>query len=118
VLQFNKRDLATICTVEEMNRSLNPHNWPWFEASALSGQGVFETLKGVSKLTLLSLKKRLTRGGEAAAAPSRPAPRPAPAPAPAPPGKPPQPAPAPPPPPAPPTPAAPPPPPPPPPPHH
>jgi mutual gliding-motility protein MglA len=26
VLQYNKRDLANICTVEEMNRSLNPHN--------------------------------------------------------------------------------------------
>jgi signal recognition particle receptor subunit beta len=77
VLQYNKRDLANICTVEEMNRSLNPHNWPHFESSALTGQGVFETLKGVSKLTLLSLKKRLTRGGEASSSPSRPAPRPA-----------------------------------------
>jgi mutual gliding-motility protein MglA len=74
VLQYNKRDLADISTVEEMNRYMNPHNWPWFEASALTGQGVFETLKGVSKLTLLSLKKRLTRGGESAAPPARTAP--------------------------------------------
>src|SRR5437763_5544408 len=77
VLQYNKRDLANICTVEEMNRLLNPHNWPHFESSALTGQGVFETLKGVSKLTLLSLKKRLTRCGESASPPSRPAPPPA-----------------------------------------
>jgi mutual gliding-motility protein MglA len=76
VLQYNKRDLADICSVDEMNRLINPHNWPWFEASALSGQGVFETLKGVSKLTLLSLKKRLTRGGESPAPTARP-PRPA-----------------------------------------
>ncbi len=78
VLQFNKRDLADICSVEEINRNLNPRGWPHFEASALTGQGVFETLKGVSKLTLLSLKKRLTRGGESSQptrmAPPRPVP--------------------------------------------
>jgi pyruvate/2-oxoglutarate dehydrogenase complex dihydrolipoamide acyltransferase (E2) component len=85
VLQYNKRDLADILSVDELNRLMNPHGWPAFEASALTGQGVFETLKGVSKLTLLSLKKRLTRGGESAATtPTRPAPpRPGPAPAPA-----------------------------------
>jgi mutual gliding-motility protein MglA len=103
VLQYNKRDLADILGVEELNQSLNPRGWPHFEASALTGQGVFETLKGVSKLTLLSLKKRLTRSGSEAPAPAppRPAPplaRPAPAPAafPAPPHAPVKPAPAPP----------------------
>jgi signal recognition particle receptor subunit beta len=80
VLQYNKRDLADILSVDEMNRVLNPHGWPAFEASALTGQGVFETLKGVSKLTLLSLKKRLTRGGESAATPARPMSPPPPAP--------------------------------------
>jgi mutual gliding-motility protein MglA len=89
VLQFNKRDLADICTVDEMNAALNRHNWPWFEASAVSGVGVFETLKGISRYTLMALKKRLGRN-EPAAAPARPGtaapPKPAaapPAPAPA-----------------------------------
>lgn len=59
VLQFNKRDLDDICTVEELNEALNRGKWPWFEASALHGDGVFGTLKGVSKETLLSLKRRL-----------------------------------------------------------
>ena len=72
VLQFNKRDLADICTVDEMNAALNRHDWPWFEASAVTGMGVFETLKGISKQTLLSLKKRLGRSE-----PSSPPPRPA-----------------------------------------
>ena len=72
VRQFNKRDLPDICTVEEMNRALNRHNWPYFEASALTGEGVFETLKGVSKLTLMSLKKRLGRSGSEPAPPPRP----------------------------------------------
>ena len=62
VLQFNKRDLPDICSVEELNAALNPDGrWHYFESSAIDGQGVFETLKGVSKLTLMSLKQRLTR---------------------------------------------------------
>lgn len=74
VLQFNKRDLPDICSVEEMNQALNRGNWPWVEASAVTGTGVFETLKEVSKVTLLALKKRLARGSDAPATPPRPAP--------------------------------------------
>jgi signal recognition particle receptor subunit beta len=82
VLQYNKRDLAEIFSVEELNQALNRQGWPWFEASAVSGQGVFETLKGISKYTLLALKKRLGRSGAEAptrlSAPSAgPVPRPA-----------------------------------------
>jgi signal recognition particle receptor subunit beta len=62
VLQFNKRDLPSICTVEEMNESLNRGNWPYCEASALNGSGVLDTLKMISKATLMALKKRLTKG--------------------------------------------------------
>ncbi len=61
VLQFNKRDLPDICTVEEMNAALNRGNWSHVEASAVTGMGVFETLKEISQVTLLSLKKRLGR---------------------------------------------------------
>jgi signal recognition particle receptor subunit beta len=85
VLQFNKRDLHDIASVEELNQALNRGNWPSFEASALTGTGVFETLKGVSKLTLLSLKKRLSKDSPRAGAATRPAAtttRPAPAPQP------------------------------------
>jgi signal recognition particle receptor subunit beta len=99
VLQYNKRDLSDICSIEEMNAALNRHGWPWFEASAVTGVGVFETLKGISKHTLLSLKKRLgrsepaSRPAPAAAAKPAPAPAvPAPAPAAAPPAPPPRPA--------------------------
>jgi hypothetical protein len=49
----------------------------------VTGMGVFETLKEVSKVTLLALKKRLARGSDAPATAPRPAaPRPAAAPAP------------------------------------
>ena len=87
VLQYNKRDLHDIASVEELNQALNRGNWPHFEASALTGTGVFETLKGVSKLTLLSLKKRLSKDQPARPQPvARPqmTPRPAPQPEPAP----------------------------------
>jgi mutual gliding-motility protein MglA len=91
VLQYNKRDLADICTIAELNQALNHHDWPCFEASALSGEGVFETLKGISKFTLLALKKRLGRGAETTtpqrAASQRPAAQ-APAPPPSPPPQP------------------------------
>ena len=83
VLQFNKRDLADICTVEEMNAALNRHNWPWFESSAVTGAGVFETLKGISRQTLMALKKRLGRSEPAPAPAARQAPSAAPRPAPA-----------------------------------
>jgi mutual gliding-motility protein MglA len=69
VLQYNKRDLADIYPVEELNLAINRQGWPFYEASAVSGQGVFETLKGISKHTLLALKRRLGRSG--ADAPAR-----------------------------------------------
>ncbi len=58
VFQYNKRDLLNIVTVEELQKTLNPKNLPWFEAIALQGIGVFETLKAISKLVLLELKKK------------------------------------------------------------
>jgi hypothetical protein len=59
VLQYNKRDLADILTLEELERSLNKGDWESYEASALTGGGVFETLRGISRLTLISLRKQL-----------------------------------------------------------
>ncbi|MGK2935323.1 MAG: GTP-binding protein [Gemmatimonadaceae bacterium] len=88
VVQYNKRDLPNISTVEEMQASLNPGwevadtakqrvtpdpyhagqnlvdqtadgQWieraPYSEAIAIRGDGVFETLKAVSKLVLKAL---------------------------------------------------------------
>jgi signal recognition particle receptor subunit beta len=80
VLQYNKRDLTDVNSLEDLERAVNRNRWPSFEASAIHGQGVFETLKGISKLTLMSLKKRLIKGAEA---PPRPVPMAAPRPAPA-----------------------------------
>jgi mutual gliding-motility protein MglA len=58
VLQYNKRDLKTVVPVEELNQALNQRNIPWYEASALLGDGIFETLKGISKATLITVRKK------------------------------------------------------------
>ncbi|MFA5801423.1 MAG: ADP-ribosylation factor-like protein [Thermoleophilia bacterium] len=49
VLQFNKRDLSEIFTVPDLNDLLNHTNSPHVESCALTGVGVFETLRNVSK---------------------------------------------------------------------
>ncbi len=60
VFQYNKRDLANILSLEELEHSLNAaKTCESYEACAVLGQGVFETLKAISRLTLRSLKKRM-----------------------------------------------------------
>jgi len=58
VLQFNKRDLPTALPPDEMYRQLNFKGEPTFEAIAMNGTGVFDTLKAVAKLVLTELKKK------------------------------------------------------------
>ncbi len=52
VIQYNKRDLEKISSLEELEKCLNPRGLPIFEAVAVNGTGVFDTLKGISKLVL------------------------------------------------------------------
>jgi len=76
VMQFNKRDLPNLCSIEEMNTRINRHNAPFYEAVAMTGIGVEDTLKAITKLVLnnLSAKYRLDEAGA-----TRPAGAPAPA---------------------------------------
>lgn len=60
VMQWNKRDLPNVSPISELEKGLNSIDVPSFEASALKGDGVFETLKMVSKLVLMNLKSSLT----------------------------------------------------------
>jgi signal recognition particle receptor subunit beta len=57
VIQYNKRDLPNALPIEELRQLLNPIGVLDYEASARTGQGVFETLKAVSKLVLTELKR-------------------------------------------------------------
>ncbi|HSC87386.1 MAG TPA: GTPase domain-containing protein [Polyangiaceae bacterium] len=57
VIQYNKRDLPNVVELDELRSTLNPAGVPDFEANARTGEGVFETLKAVSKLVIAELKK-------------------------------------------------------------
>ena len=55
-LQYNKRDLQNIHSAAQMRAELNHYNHPDFASSALTGSGVFETLKTVLKMVITVLK--------------------------------------------------------------
>jgi len=56
VLQYNKRDLPNVAPRDYMEFLLNrrPRRVPSFEAVALEGKGVYETLNTVSRMILMS----------------------------------------------------------------
>ena len=58
VLQLNKRDLPDVADPATMAQQLQVKGEPVFEAVATTGQGVFDTLKGIVKLVLMDLKSR------------------------------------------------------------
>ena len=55
VMQYNKRDLPRVVPIDDLERELNPRKAPYFEAVALRGTGVFDTLKVACKLVLKTL---------------------------------------------------------------
>jgi signal recognition particle receptor subunit beta len=57
VLQLNKRDLPGVLSVKELAKHLQVKGEPITEAVAITGIGVFETLREVAKLVLAELKK-------------------------------------------------------------
>jgi signal recognition particle receptor subunit beta len=52
VIQYNKRDLPGALSVAELNAKINSIGAPTFEAVAVKGEGVMQTLKGISKLVV------------------------------------------------------------------
>src|SRR5688572_23461456 len=61
VLQLNKRDLPNIASIDMMLDALDPERKAeHIESVASAGTGVFETLKMISKLTLRTLRRRMT----------------------------------------------------------
>jgi hypothetical protein len=76
VLQYNKRDLPNALPVEILNEKLNPRGVPFYEAVAVKGQGVEETLKGVTATVFRSLASRYGGATGSPVAPEPPAPRP------------------------------------------
>jgi signal recognition particle receptor subunit beta len=57
-LQFNKIDLPGVLRAEDLNQLLNKMNVPFFETSAISGIGVLDALKSITKLVFNDLSKK------------------------------------------------------------
>jgi mutual gliding-motility protein MglA len=59
VIQYNKRDLPDVYSIEELEKTLNPGRVPSFEAVGTTGVGVFETFKAVSRMLLKHLAQEI-----------------------------------------------------------
>ena len=59
VIQYNKRDLSDILSVDALQEALGLSSYPFVEAVASAGRGVTETFKLISKLTFVDLLRRL-----------------------------------------------------------
>jgi len=73
LIQYNKRDLPNVYSIEELQAALNPGGKvPHFEAVAVQGKGVFETFRGISHMLMEKVTKELRRGSAPASSPIRP----------------------------------------------
>jgi len=62
VIQYNKRDLPNVYSVDELNQEINPGGRiPTFDAVATDGKGVFETFRGISHLLMEKVTRDLRR---------------------------------------------------------
>ena len=59
VIQYNKRDLPGVEPVEVLQKRLNFFDVPSFEAVAVRGEGVFDTLKAVINLVVRHVQDQL-----------------------------------------------------------
>ncbi|MCC6806735.1 MAG: hypothetical protein IT381_04885 [Deltaproteobacteria bacterium] len=58
VLQYNKRDLPGVMSLEELNKELNQAGVPSFSTVALTGEGVQEVLKSISRTVISDLTSK------------------------------------------------------------
>jgi len=59
VFQYNKRDLPNILPVEEIDRIINFSGAYHFDAVAIKGDGVFETLKEITRQVIVRLRESM-----------------------------------------------------------
>jgi mutual gliding-motility protein MglA len=69
VVQYNKRDLPNILSIEDLNQKINRFNVPYYESVAITGQGVFETLTMACQLVLRAIEAGVDARRMAAAVP-------------------------------------------------
>ena len=59
VIEYNKRDLDNIMSVEELENRLNPDSYPSFACTATTGEGVIEVFKSIGSEVLKKVKSKL-----------------------------------------------------------
>ena len=59
VVQFNKQDLANAMQVAELHKILGINGRPTFVASAIQGQGVFDTLKAITGAVVKQVQQEI-----------------------------------------------------------
>jgi signal recognition particle receptor subunit beta len=59
VIQYNKRDLATALSLEELERQFNHHAAPSFGSVAMTGEGVYEALEAVTRAVFEHFEQRM-----------------------------------------------------------
>lgn len=61
VIQYNKRDLPNVTSIKQLDRKINTVHAPYFEAIAITGKGVQETLRGITKIVLQNLSAKYSK---------------------------------------------------------
>src|SRR5689334_18367106 len=59
VIEYNKRDLYDVLSIEELDRQLNRERAPTFATSATSGEGVYEALEAITRAVLDDFERRV-----------------------------------------------------------
>ncbi len=59
VFQYNKRDLNNLIPIETFNSLLNPNGLPYVASEAINGEGVFEALKEIARLTVPAVREKV-----------------------------------------------------------
>jgi signal recognition particle receptor subunit beta len=62
VLQYNKRDIAEVLPLAELDAMLNPLKAPSFGTVATAGNGVYESLEAISKLVVAAFEASMPAG--------------------------------------------------------
>jgi len=63
VLQYNKRDLSPILSIEQLDADLNDRGTPAFPSIAIEGKGVMEAFHAITEATLVAVADKLGLGG-------------------------------------------------------
>jgi signal recognition particle receptor subunit beta len=73
IIQYNKRDMPDAMSVADLEKQVNVHGFPYTEAIAKTGEGVFPTLKTLSSRVLEAVNKGGLSGSKVKPATAKPA---------------------------------------------